>query len=97
MGIITRIVRHLKKKKHRAFYFKALLFLIEVYAMVLLGASYYLAYLEKPIVLESLAETLVTAIIAPFIAFAVNRTIENFAEHNKTSFHTPLEEDKADG
>lgn len=97
---ITKLVKLMKRKKSpktRAKFYKILLLLIELYAMFLLGMSYYLAYLDKNIVLESLSTTLVKVIIYPFIAFTINRTIENFAEHNKTSFHTPLEEDKADG
>ncbi len=98
---ITKLVRWLKKrkKKTRALFYKVLVLLIEVYAMALLGASYYLAYLDKSIVLEDLSKTLVEAIIYPFIAFTINRTIENYAEHNTDKFRQPIEykEDEADG
>ena len=96
--ILTRIAKKLKnRKKTRALFYKALVFLIEIYAMVLLGFSYYLAYLDKAIVLEELSKTLVKAIIYPFIAFTINRTVENFSEHNITSFHKPLDEEEGEG
>ena len=92
---ITKLVRWLKrrKKKTRALFFKAMLLLIEVYAMALLGASYYLAYIGRDVVLEELSKTIVKAILYPFIAFTINRTVENFAEHNISSFHKPLSEE----
>lgn len=96
--LITRFVRwikHTKEKRHskvRAFYYKALLLCIEVYAMVLLGMSYYLAWMGNDIVLEDLSKTIVKMILYPFIAFTINRTVENFAEHNITQFHKPLSE-----
>lgn len=98
MNLITRIVRHLKKtkderhRKTRARFYKALLIAIEVYAMLLLAMSYYLAYIGREIVLEELSKTIVKVIIYPFIAFTINRTIENYAEHNITQFHKPLSE-----
>lgn len=106
--ILTRIVRHLKrtkesrKKRTRAMFYKALLFCIEIYAMAMLGMSYYLAYIGREIVLEELSKTIIKVIIYPFIAFTINRTVENFAEHNITQFHkplneTPIEESEADG
>lgn len=106
--ILTRIVRHLKrtkakrKKKTRAMFYKALLFCIETYAMCMLAMSYYLAYIGREIVLEELSKTIIKVMIYPFIAFTINRTVENFAEHNITQFHkplseTPIEESEADG
>lgn len=106
--ILTRIVRHLKrtkakrKKKTRAMFYKALLFCIEIYAMCMLAMSYYLAYIGREIVLEELSKTIIKVMIYPFIAFTINRTVENFAEHNISSFHkplseTPIEESEADG
>lgn len=96
MNIITRLVRHLKrtktKKKVRAFFFKALLLCIEIYGMAALGMSYYLAYIGRDIVLEELSKTIVKTIIYPFVAYAINRTVENLAEHNITQFHKPLSE-----
>lgn len=106
---ITRFVKWLKRtkeKRHnktRALFYKALLICVEVYAMAMLGMSYYLAYIGRDVVLEELSKTLVKTIIYPFIAFTINRTVENFAEHNISSFHKPLseepikEEDDADG
>ena len=106
--ILTQIVRQLKrtkakrKKKTRAMFYKALLFCIEIYAMCMLAMSYYLAYIGREIVLEELSKTIVKTILYPFIAFTINRTVENFAEHNITQFHkplseTPIEESEADG
>lgn len=104
--ILTRIVRHLKhtkenrKKKTRAMFYKALLFCIEIFAMCMLAMSYYLAYIGREIVLEELSKTIIKVMIYPFIAFTINRTVENFAEHNITQFHKPLseiEESEADG
>lgn len=95
---ITRFVRMMKRtreKRHnktRALFYKALLLVIEVYGMTLLGMSYYLAYMGNPLVLEELSKTIVKTIVYPFIAFTINRTVENFAEHNITSFHKPLSE-----
>lgn len=95
---VTRLVQYLKKtkenrhKKVRAFYFKALLLCIEVYGMAALGMSYYLAYIGRDIVLEELSKTIVKTIIYPFVAYAINRTVENLAEHNITQFHKPLSE-----
>ena len=95
---ITRIVRYLKRTKKtrhnkvRALFFKALLLIIEVYAMAMLGMSYYLAYIGREIVLEELSKTLVKTIIYPFVAYTINRTVENLAEHNITQFHKPLSE-----
>lgn len=96
--LITRLVRHLKRTKQhrrskiRAFFYKALLLVIEVYAMAMLGMSYYLAYLGRDVVLEDLSKTLVKTIIYPFLAYTINRTLENLAEHNISSFHKPLSE-----
>ena len=83
-------------------FYKALLFCIEIYAMCMLAMSYYLAYIGREIVLEELSKTIVKTILYPFIAFTINRTVENFAEHNITQFHkplseTPIEESEADG
>lgn len=92
--IINRLKRNKKKRRNkiRALFYKALLITIEVYAMGLLAMSYYLAYIGREIVLEDLSKTLVKTIIYPFIAFTINRTVENFAEHNITQFHKPLSE-----
>lgn len=106
--ILTRIVRHLKhtkakrKKKTRAMFYKVLLFIIEIFSMCMLAMSYYLAYIGREIVLEELSKTIIKVMIYPFIAFTINRTVENFAEHNISSFHkplseTPIEESEADG
>ena len=90
---ITRLVKYLKRrKKRRALFYKALILIIEIYTMALLGMSYYLAYIGRDVVLEELSKTLVKTIIYPFIAFTINRTVENFAEHNISSFHKPLSE-----
>ena len=95
---ITRIVKHLKRtkdKRHartRALFYKALLICIELIALGMIACSYYLAYLGNETVLESLSQTIVKIVVYPFIAFTINRTVENFAEHNITSFHKPLEE-----
>lgn len=96
--LLTRFVRYLKRtktkrqKKVRAFYFKALLLCIEIYGMAALAMSYYLAWLGRDIVLEELSKTIVKTIIYPFVAYTINRTIENYAEHNITQFHKPLSE-----
>lgn len=102
--LITKFIKFLKKRhgKIRALFYKALLIAIEVYAMGLLAMSYYLAYIGREIVLEELSKTITKAIIYPFLAFTINRTVENFAEHNITQFHkplseTPLESEEADG
>lgn len=68
----------------------------------MLAMSYYLAYIGREIVLEELSKTIIKVMIYPFIAFTINRTVENFAEHNITTFHkplseTPIEESEADG
>ena len=60
--------------------------------MAMLGMSYYLAYLGRDVVLEDLSKTLVKTIIYPFLAYTINRTLENLAEHNITKFHEPLSE-----
>jgi hypothetical protein len=44
-------------------------------------------------VLSELSQTIVKIVVYPFIAFTINRTIENFAEHNISSFHKPLSEE----
>lgn len=96
---ITRFVKWLKRtkeKRHnkaRAKFYKFVLLLVEIYAMAMLGMSYYLAYIGRDVVLEELSKTLVKTIIYPFIAFTINRTVENFAEHNISSFHKPLTEE----
>lgn len=109
MRVITNFIKYLKrtkKKRHnriRALFYKVLLIVVEVYAMTMLAMSYYLAYLGREVVLEELSKTITKVIVYPFIAFTINRTVENFAEHNKTNFHTPLsetpyvEETEADG
>lgn len=92
--MITRFIRWLKKrKKRRAVFYKGLLIVTEVYAMFLIGMSYYLAYLGHTEVLENLSQTITKVIVYPFIAFTINRTVENFAEHNISSFHKPLSEE----
>lgn len=103
---ITRFVKWLKQtkesrsKKVRALFYKTVLVAIEIYAMGLLAMSYYLAYIGRDVVLEELSKTIVKVIIYPFIAFTINRTVENFAEHNVSLFRQPLSEkpfDEADG
>ena len=95
---ITRFVRYLKRTKEnrhgkvRALFYKVLILIIEAYAMAMLGMSYYLAYIGREIVLEELSKTLVKTIIYPFVAYTINRTVENLAEHNITQFHKPLSE-----
>ena len=97
--MITRFVRWLKRtrdkrhRKARARFYKFLLILIEVYAMAMLGMSYYLAYIGRDVVLEELSQTITKVIVYPFLAFTINRTVENFAEHNISSFHKPLKEE----
>ncbi|MBR4540561.1 MAG: hypothetical protein IKP31_02335 [Lachnospiraceae bacterium] len=99
---ITRFVRWLKRtkeKRHnkvRALFYKILLIVVEVYAMAMLAMSYYLAYIGREIVLEELSQTITKVIVYPFIAFTINRTVENFAEHNSSKFHTPLGEKSYD-
>ena len=98
MNIIKKVAQKLKRtkekrhKKVRAYFFKALLLCIEIYGMAALGMSYYLAYIGRDIVLEELSKTIVKTIIYPFVAYAINRTVENLAEHNITQFHKPLSE-----
>ena len=106
---ITRFVKWLKRtkekrhRKTRARFYKCLLIVIEVYALALIGMSYYLAYIGQTEVLSELSQTIVKIVVYPFLAFTINRTVENFAEHNISSFHKPLseepikEEDDADG
>ena len=95
---ITRIIKWFKRtkdirhRKARARFYKTLLILIECYAMLLIGMSYYLAYLGQTQVLEELSQTITKVIVYPFLAFTINRTVENFAEHNISSFHKPLSE-----
>lgn len=95
---ITRFIKWLKKTKNkrhnkvRALFYKVLLVCVEVYAMAMLACSYYLAYIGRDVVLEDLAKTIVKVIVYPFVAFTINRTVENFAEHNISSFHKPLDE-----
>ena len=95
---ITRLVKWLKRtkeKRHnkaRAKFYKGLLILVEVYAMALIGMSYYLAYMGQTEVLSDLSQTITKVVLYPFIAFTINRTVENFAEHNISMFHKPLSE-----
>ena len=44
------------------------------------------------VVLEELSKTITKVIVYPFIAFTINRTVENLAEKNVTKFHTPIGE-----
>lgn len=92
---ITKFVKWLKRKRNkkvRALFYKILLIVIEIYAMGLLAMSYYLAYIGRDVVLEDLSKTITKVIVYPFLAFTINRTVENFAEHNISSFHKPLSE-----
>ena len=97
--MITRFVRWLKRTKEerhnktRARFYKCLLITIEFYALALIGMSYYLAYIGQTEVLSELSQTIVKIVVYPFIAFTINRTVENLAEHNITSFHKPLSEE----
>ena len=101
--MITKFVRWLKKRrKKRAFFYKFIFLITEIYALALIGMSYYLAYMGQTEVLSDLSQTIVKVVVYPFIAFTINRTVENFAEHNISSFHKPLseepmEEQEADG
>lgn len=96
---ITRFVKWMKRtreerqKRTRARFYKCLLMLIEIYALFLIGMSYYLAYLGQTEVLSDLSQTITKVVVYPFIAFTINRTIENIAEHNITQFHKPLNEE----
>lgn len=95
---ITRFIKWLKRRKNktRALFYKVLLLCVEVYAMGMLAMSYYLAYIGREVVLEELSKTITKVIVYPFIAFTINRTVENFAEHNITTFHKPLNEEPAE-
>jgi len=77
----------------RALFYKTLLLCIEIYGMAALAMSYYLAWLGREIVLEELSKTIVKTILYPFVAYTINRTVENLAEHNISSFHKPLKEE----
>ena len=94
---ITRFIRWLKQKKQqkkaRARFYKCVLLLIEVYALFLIGMSYYLAYIGQTEVLSELSQTICKIVVYPFLAYTINRTVENYAEHNITSFHKPLKEE----
>ena len=96
---ITRFVKWLKRtkeerhRKKRARFYKWLLIIVEVYGLFLIGMSYYLAYIGQTEVLSDLSQTIVKIVVYPFIAFTINRTVENLAEHNITSFHKPLSEE----
>ena len=61
--------------------------------MALIGMSYFLAYMGQTEVLSELSQTITKIVIYPFIAFTINRTVENFAEHNISTFHKPLKEE----
>lgn len=97
--MITRFVKWLKRtkderyRKKRARFYKWLLIIVEVYGLFLIGMSYYLAYIGQTEVLSDLSQTIVKIVVYPFIAFTINRTVENLAEHNITSFHKPLSEE----
>lgn len=94
-----KLYRQLKKTKDirrnraRARFYKGLLIMVETYALFLIGMSYYLAYLGQTEVLSELSQTITKVVIYPFIAFTINRTVENLAEHNMSSFHKPLKEE----
>lgn len=96
---ITRFVKWLnrtkdkRQRKARAKFYKGLLIVIELYALFLIGMSYYLAYIGQTEVLSELSQTIVKIVVYPFLAFTINRTVENFAEHNISSFHKPLKEE----
>ena len=95
---ITKFVKWLKqRKKRRAFFYKFLLIVIEGYGLFLIGMSYYLAYIGQTEVLSDLSQTIVKVVVYPFIAFTINRTIENFAEHNITSFSKPISYEETEG
>lgn len=96
---LTRFIRWLKRTKEerhnktRARFYKCLLIVIECYGLFLIGMSYYLAYIGQTEVLSDLSQTIVKVVVYPFLAFTINRTVENFAEHNISSFHKPLKEE----
>ena len=78
-------------KKIGKIFWKALLILIEAHGMACVTMSYILAWTNHEQVVDSVSQTLVAEILAPFVAGMMTKTIENIFQKNKLSFSEPLD------
>lgn len=64
-------------------FMKVITFAIVMHGLTMVTLSYILAFLDKVQIAESLSQTVVTEIIAPFTVYGITKTIENVSKYNK--------------
>lgn len=64
-------------------FMKVITFVIVMHGLTMVTLSYILAFLDKVQIAESLSQTVVTEIIAPFTVYGITKTIENVSKYNK--------------
>jgi hypothetical protein len=81
-----------KKTKKPGIFWKILLVIIMAHGMTCVTLSYILAWTGHEQTVEMVSQTLVTEILAPFVAGILSKTIENIFEKNKLSFSEPIKD-----
>ena len=74
-----------KEKRLQMFdtFMKVVTFMIVFHGLTMVTLSYILAFMDKIQIAESLSQTVVTEIIAPFTVYGITKTIENVSKYNK--------------
>ena len=80
-----------ERLKKPGIFWKILLILIMLHGMACVTLSYILAWTGHDQTVEMVSQTLVTEVLAPFIAGMISKTIENVFEKNKLAFSEPID------
>lgn len=84
-------------KKIGKIFWKALLILIEIHGMACVTMSYILAWTNHEQVVDSVSQSIVSEILAPFVAGMITKTVENVFEKNTLSFSRPIRNEESQG
>lgn len=63
-------------------FMKVVTFMIVFHGLTMVTLSYILAFMDKIQIAESLSQTVVTEIIAPFTVYGITKTVENVSKYN---------------
>lgn len=81
-----------EKLKKPGTFWKILLVITMLHGMICVTLSYILAWTGHDQTVEMVSQTLVTEILAPFVAGMITKTVENVFEKNKLSFSEPIKD-----
>ena len=63
-------------------FMKVVTFMIVFHGLTMVTLSYILAFMDKIQIAESLSQTVVKEIVAPFTIYGITKTIENVSKYN---------------